>query len=304
MKNPNPKMFLRMAQADAYAVALEYVDREEFPELFEKALRFEGYLAHPTYHKLSPGMYTDDTQMSIAVAEVLMSYKDELPIEDEFAFSFWNAFKRDPRDGYSRGLQKILEESSSWVEMRKAIVPNSNKNGAAMRSVPLGLLPTLDMTILAKRQARVTHDTPEGIMSSEAVAVMSRFAHETDLPFLDLLDWGDNYSQAFIKFQDPWTGPVHNNKNDPMKWGVGMNTAWAVCTLLRQERSLMGIMRQTLEWGGDTDSVAAIAWGIASARYQDEVLPEFFDRDLEPRSRYGKEFLIDLGTKLFEHRWE
>lgn len=60
----------------------------------------------------------------------------------------------------------------------------------------------------------------------------------------------------------------------------------------------MAIMRRLLEWGGDTDSVAAIAWGIASSRYQDEVLPEFMERDLEPGSEYGVAFLKGLGVQL------
>ncbi len=62
----------------------------------------------------------------------------------------------------------------------------------------------------------------------------------------------------------------------------------------------MGIMRQTIEWGGDTDSVAAIAWGIASARYPDEKLPEFFDRDLE-NGTYGRDYLSTLGEMFFRH---
>jgi ADP-ribosylglycohydrolase len=62
----------------------------------------------------------------------------------------------------------------------------------------------------------------------------------------------------------------------------------------------MGILQKTIEWGGDTDSVCAIAWGIASARYQDEQLPEFLERDLELGRKYGAAFLKDLGKQLME----
>jgi ADP-ribosylglycohydrolase len=79
-----------------------------------------------------------------------------------------------------------------------------------------------------------------------------------------------------------------------------MNTVWAVHTLLTEETSLMGILRRAILWGGDTDSVCAIAWGIASCRYQDEQLPEFFERDLESGrdGKYGPAFLKELGREL------
>ncbi len=77
-----------------------------------------------------------------------------------------------------------------------------------------------------------------------------------------------------------------------------MITAHAVHTLLTTNNSLMDIMRQVIEWGGDTDSVAAIAWGIASARHQDEVLPDFFEHDLEIGRPYGKIYLEEMGTRL------
>lgn len=87
----------------------------------------------------------------------------------------------------------------------------------------------------------------------------------------------------------------------PTGLGVGLNTAWAVHTLLVQETSLRGIMERIIEWGGDTDSTASIAWGIASARYPDEIIPEFLERDLEASDpQYGPVFLRDLGRKLME----
>ena len=73
MKHLNPKMLLHIAMADAYGMAREYVKTSEFPEHVAEVLKFEKYHKHPSYHKLAPGMYTDDTQMSIAITEVLLS---------------------------------------------------------------------------------------------------------------------------------------------------------------------------------------------------------------------------------------
>ena len=62
------------------------------------------------------------------------------------------------------------------------------------------------------------------------------------------------------------------------------------------------MLEQIIQWGGDTDSVAAITWGIASARYKDNsFIPEFMVRDLEGgNADTGATYLIALGTRLME----
>lgn len=302
MKNPNPNMLLRIAQGDAYAAAVEYVNKQQHQELYAKTLGFSAsYQQHPTHLDLRPGMYTDDTQMSVAVSEVLLSSRLEpgdFPTKRDFLAAFFRCFKRDERDGYSRNFQAILEKSKSVEELEVNIDPTSDKNGAAMRAVPLGVVPDVQsLIVLAGLQASVTHDTWGGINSAIAVALMSHFALYEDRGFDSMLEWCVRQQPAFAKFQRPWTGPV-KAQNDKDGLGVGMITAHAVHTLLTTQGSMMGIMRQVLEWGGDTDSVAAIAWGIASARYQDEPLPEFMERDLEPGGQYGPAFLKSLGAKL------
>lgn len=117
-----------------------------------------------------------------------------------------------------------------------------------------------------------------------------------------MLGWGTQYCPAFEHFREPWVGPVQENSKDGKGLGVGLNTAWAVHTLLTTETSLMEILKRTIEWGGDTDSVGAIAWGIASCRHQDEQLPEFFERDLElgRNPAYGPAYLKELGRQLMD----
>jgi ADP-ribosyl-[dinitrogen reductase] hydrolase len=305
MRHRNDLMLLRIAQADAYALAREYVKTSGFPEHVAECLKFERFLQHPSYLKMKPGAYSDDTQMSIALAELLRDdasglFWDSRVTAETFARYFFNAFKRDPRDGYSRGFQQILEEAKDPTHMRSLIVPSSTKNGAAMRAVPIGVLPCPQkVAIVAGMQATVTHATYEGINSAVAVALMSHFALYDRRPFSCLRGWCIQYCPVFEHFSQPWVGPVQS-RCDHSSFDVGLNTAWAVCTLLEQETSLMAIMRQLLKWGGDTDSVAAVAWGIASCRYKDEVLPEFLERDLEPNSRYGVSFLKDLGKQLMD----
>jgi ADP-ribosyl-[dinitrogen reductase] hydrolase len=298
MKNPNPNMLVRIAQGDSYGMACEYIKLPRDKGVYDAALAFKHYCEHPT-HALKAGQYTDDTQMSIAVAEVLLKQHfifdvafHEPMIKQWFTESFFNCFKRDPRDGYSRNFQALLEKVKSADELAKELKPNSDKNGAAMRSVPIGVLPTpQEVMDVANVQAKITHDTVGGRQSSILVAMMSHYALYTDRPFKDFPDWIVHYTE-FVPRE--WNGePV-------MGEGVGMKTADAVFTLLSTKTSLIDIARQTIKWGGDTDSVLAIAWGIASARMKED-LPPFFDGGLE-NGPYGHRFLFNLGRDLMDSR--
>lgn len=297
MLNPNPDMLLRIAQADAYAVAVEYLQPEHAP-LVEAALQFERYLEHPVL-LLGAGRYTDDTQMSIAVAHALIGRTN--PTVLDFAEAFVRTFSLDLRGGYSARVGGMLSSSATGFDLLRFGGGNSDFNGAAMRAVPIGVLesPKLIKHVAAK-QALPTHDTADAVLSAQAVALMSYYALYTDAPFGDdMLDFllvhlGE---VALDNWRGRWDGRV--TTGGPGK-PVSMChiTVRAVITLLREETSLMGIMRRLLKWGGDTDTVAAIAWGIASARYQDEVLPEFFERDLEPAGQFGVAFLKRKGEDL------
>lgn len=293
MKHPNPDMLLRIAQADAYGMAAEYLkSTPENDEHMKEVLSMTRYLPHPSYHHtLKPGMYTDDTQMSTAVAEVMVDGNPHK--KQSFQRAFFDCFKRDPRDGYSRGFQSILDSSTSVEDMISRIVPNSDKNGAAMRSVPIGAFRTPSMVLaVAEMQAKITHDTPNGILASQAVAIMSYYAMWTDEPLSSMPQLLVQHLPETRQFQSDWSGRV----KDP---DVGIRTAHTVCTLVSRETTLMGIMRTALEWGGDTDSVCSIAWGIASARMK-EAIPDFFEHGLEQGGKYGVTYLKMLGERLME----
>jgi ADP-ribosylglycohydrolase len=297
MKHPNDLMLVRIAQGDAYGMACEYIKFPRDQAVLDEALRFERYGRHPT-HKLEPGQYTDDTQMSIAVSEVLLAmgpdWKSSFRVAEgaddlraQFADSFVACFKRDQRDGYARGFQALLEQVTDGRDLLAKINPDSDKNGACMRAVPIGVLPDPeDVVAVAGIQARITHDTVGGQQSAILVAMMSHFALHCRAPFKDFPAWSAQYINVVPHDHDgPVVGP-----------GVGLVTADAVFTLLDTETTLWGIARRALMWGGDTDSVLAIAWGIASARMSED-LPPFFDGGLE-NGPYGRTFLADLGKKL------
>jgi hypothetical protein len=77
----------------------------------------------------------------------------------------------------------------------------------------------------------------------------------------------------------------------------GIATVRAVYSLLRNSETLSQVLDGAVRFGGDTDSVAAIALGIASSRLPDD-LPLFLETDLEPGGKFGVEYLKALGARL------
>src|SRR3989344_4453617 len=151
-------MLLELAIGDAYGAGFEYADPSFVREHSAKMV----YIQNPVYDALRPGRYTDDTQMSIAIAELLIERKEWTPIN--IANKFVEVFKRDERKGYGRLFQEFLEEIRDGNEFLERIKPESDKSGSAMRASPMGYLPTIKEVIeYATIQAKITHDTESGI---------------------------------------------------------------------------------------------------------------------------------------------
>ena len=85
-------MLIELAIGDAYGAGFEFVDQQTI-QLYNN---LKGYIKHP-HHDIGPGCYTDDTQMSLAVAEAIVSRKLWTP--ELLATKFVAAFHRDRRLG-------------------------------------------------------------------------------------------------------------------------------------------------------------------------------------------------------------
>ncbi len=307
MKFRNDNMLLYIAMADASCICVEYVDPEGgcHDALIQDALNCYEYLSHPKYSALKKSQYTDDTEMSCANAKVLIY--NHIIIPQTFADAWVTEYRRGgKREGYGRGLQSVLNTCKNGTDFLHKINPHSDRNGAAMRAVPFGVVPMIsDVLNIATAQACITNNTRAGLFSSRAVALLSHLALYTDIP-LNQIGAMCYWELSSIErrmyehvFFEPWDDRIGRYMRHGVLIPLSVVTVHAVVQLLRSCTSLMDMRRQVIRWGGDTDSVAAIAWGIASCRMQDEVLPVFLARDLENgNSLTGTLYLQSLGTQL------
>src|SRR6266545_288785 len=127
--------------------------------------------------------YTDDTQMTIGVAETLIAHGEIL--EEPLCAAFVANYL--PSRGYGRGARAVLdamEDGKDYRQVAEEYFPGgSYGNGAAMRVAPVGLLFRDDHYRLleqARLSALPTHRHPLGVEGAQllalAVALCSRAA--------------------------------------------------------------------------------------------------------------------------------
>ncbi len=275
-------MMIQLAIGDAYGGGFEYAPKR----MIRAQNDLSAYAQHPRFAR-APGRYTDDTQMALAIAE-LMADEAEWTRE-ELARRFYAVFARDPREGYARRFHAFLTEIDGPEELLARIVPTSEKSGAAMRSGPIGLYANEeDVLGRADLQARITHDTPGGRAAAHAAALATHHFARRDGAPEDLPEYLAERLEDAV-WLEPWTKSVGP---------LGMMSARAAVGLLATHDSLSELLRACVDLTGDVDTVATIALGAASCstRYAQD-LPRVLHEGLE-EGDYGRGYLAALDARL------
>jgi ADP-ribosylglycohydrolase len=127
--------------------------------------------------------YTDDTEMAMAIMEVLELHHRIDP--DALAQVFGRRYAADDRRGYGGGAHRLLMrlgEGVPWEAAAQELFDGAGSmgNGGAMRVAPLGAYFADDATETIVEQAslsaQVTHAHPEGQAGAVAIALAAAFA--------------------------------------------------------------------------------------------------------------------------------
>jgi ADP-ribosylglycohydrolase len=274
-------MLLELAIGDAYGAGFEYVNHQ----LIRQFNDLSRYVQHPR-HSTRPGQYTDDTQMTLAIVEAILSGEEWTP--RHLAQRFVEVFKRDPREGYASSFYSFLWKMRDGDQFLAEIIPTSDKSGAAMRAIPIGVFPTIEDVIeKATIQARITHDTPDGIRAGVASALMSHYFIYRHGSKNDLGAFLEEHVKG--EWADAWRGKVKSK---------GWMSVKAAITAIHQHDTLSNILRACVDYGGDVDTVATIALGAASCSEEiEQDLPQVLIDGLE-NATYGRDYIIGLDQQL------
>ena len=273
-------MLLEMAQGDAYGLSFEYAKAD-----FVAANNVVTHYVTHHHFPIIPGRYSDDTQRAIANAEVIL---DDLISREELAQAYVDVFKRDQRDGYARGYYGFLCSVADGAEFLAKISPFSDKSGGAMGALPFGIYPNIEDVIAhSTLQASITHNTTDGINAGVAASLMSHYF---------LYDLGakahlGEFVEAHVpgSWAQPWQGAVGEK---------GWMSVRAALTAIIQGGDMTDILRRSVGFTGDVDTVAALALGAAAhSKEVEQNQPAFLERDLE-NGPFGRDFLVALNDQL------
>jgi len=274
-------LLLELAVGDAYGAGFEYAD----PAIIRQANDLTRYIQHPQ-HSISPGSYTDDTQMSLAISEAIISGEPWRP--EMLANRFVEVFKRDPREGYASGFYAFLQQVRDGKQFLHEMKPDSEKSGAAMRAAPLGIYSTIPVVIeRCTIQAALTHNTPGGINAAVAIALTTHYL---------LYNLGPKRAlSSFLERHVPgnWTTPWHGKVS-----GEGIVCTRAAVTALMRCEKMSDLLQTCIRFSGDVDTVAAMALAAGSCSKEiTQDLPASLLSTLE-NGTYGRDYIRALDTKL------
>ena len=193
-------------------------------------------------------IFTDDTVLTVAVAECLLGRAN-------YVDAFHDYFHAYPHAGFGGTFFR-------WAAHREREPYNSWGNGSAMRVSPAPYAhDTLDAVLEeAKRSAEVTHNHEHGVRGAQATAAaifLARTSHSKDqIRQYTTEKFGYALDQTLDEIRPNYGFDVSCQGSVPQ----------SILAFL-ESNSYEDAIRNAISLGGDADTMACIAGGIAEAFY-------------------------------------
>ncbi len=198
--------------------------------------------------------FTDDTVMTCAVAQALMDSSPDFSDLSEKAVEAMQKIGRQyPDCGY--GAKFIF-----WMFSDDPKPYNSCGNGSAMRISPVGFAArdVDEAKRLSAAVTRVTHDHPEGMKGAEATAVAIVLARQGKSK--------EEIRKAMESYYDlSMTVDKYRRECDGHGKEICQISVPQAFVCFLEGESYEDVIRNCVSIGGDSDTIAAIAGGIAEA---------------------------------------
>jgi ADP-ribosyl-[dinitrogen reductase] hydrolase len=224
----------------------------------------------------APGEFTDDTQMAIVQAESVLACGGVDGADLFERFRVWAAKASDV------GIQtrSVLTSGLAWdvaaAEHFREGPGRGAGNGSLMRATPAAVYfaaSAPDATVAAARAtSAVTHGDPATGWGTALYHLMIRAALHGDDPFEALrvgLDSLPADQDRYVTMLDPNWDPADSTLPNGAVWTCLAQAVWAV----RDHDSFPAAVVAAIDLGGDTDTVAAVAGGLAGAIHGIQGIP-------------------------------
>ena len=202
-----------------------------------------------TFPLWDPGSrFTDDTVLTVAVAQHLLDGTDLVELFHDYVRAY-------PHAGYGGNFLR-------WARERSPEPYGSWGNGSAMRVSPVGFAAASEEEAWTKaaQTAAVSHDHPEGVRGAQAVALaifLARHgASKDDIREAIERDVGYDLSATVDEIRPGYDFDVSCQGSVPPS-----------ITAFLEADDLEDAIRKAISLGGDADTMACIAGGIAQAYF-------------------------------------
>jgi len=260
-----------------------------------------------------PLRYTDDTHMTIGMAESLIECHGF--DGNHMAERFIDNYSKEPWRGYGPGPPRVfglIKSGMAWDEAAGHIYQGGSfGNGAAMRIAPVGLFFWNDYTKLrevAYLSSRITHSHVLGMDGAalQAMAIALAVAENPAMPlssqsFLScLINFAteDVYRTKIAQFST-LLGQPHDRQEVVKQLGHGIeafnSVPTAIFTFLAHPQDFVSTVIYAVSLGGDTDTIASMAGAIAGAYLGIDGLPSQWLGQLENR-----DYISNLADRLWQ----
>lgn len=301
---------LGLAIGDALGWPTEFLSTHDIRHRFGTAgvTDFEAAGGHP------PGTFTDDTQMTLALAEGLLEAHADEPKPDLDTIMaavgrHFVAWHRSPDNNRAPGntCSAACRNLAAGAPWRQAGIAHSKGCGTAMRAAPVGLyyVHQPDQLIeVGQASAIITHGHPHAV--SGAVAVAAAVATALDTPP------AEKVLQAVIEATAPTNAPfaelmarVPERLDEPPEQVLAEWQAWvaeeavaaALYCFLRSPTDYRRTVLTGANADGDSDTIACIAGAISGAYNGTEALPEPWRANVE-----AADHLVAVAGRLYQQR--
>lgn len=223
----------------------------------------------------SESRFTDDTVLSVATADMLLHCNETYDRRKSYAMWYKQYYSRYPYAGYGQMFTDWAKEDASSIQ-------HSYGNGGAMRVTAIGYaFDTIEEVLNeVKLSCYYTHHHKEAIQGAQAVASAVFMAHHNKSKE-EIRHYLEKKRFAKLNFTLDEIRPnyVFNSR-------TSYSVPPAIVAFL-ESNSYEDAIRKAISIGGDSDTIACMAGGIAEAYYK-EIPEELLNR--------GKSFL-DMGLK-------
>jgi ADP-ribosyl-[dinitrogen reductase] hydrolase len=217
------------------------------------------------YHKLNAGQWTDDTQLSIIVAESLIKNHGFNPTSISEDYLRW--FDSGKARGYGKTTKLAIDNLRDGKKYYESGIVDSYGNGTAMRAAPFGVYYKDDIKFLIesiKTDSAITHASNEAEAGALAVGLAVAYClnKQSENLIANIIEYlpDSKVRESLLGIEELVNSDVSVDKAYILlgtKADVRMTIPSVFFTFLKFNSFKEGITK-LIKAGGDTDTNAAI----------------------------------------------